>query len=345
MSHSQPPLAWDTFHGKLPVLQQPSTTQKQDTTSFPPKTSILMQLTDRVGILHDVLKYFWKYDVNISRIESRPKAGGEKFDFFIDCDGSCSDPHLQQLLAALREVAHTLLILDEREVPWFPRHMGELDTIANRILDAGTDLQADHPGFSDPQYRQRREELAQAARKYSMLQPDIEPVPYTEEDTSVWTAVWDRMEPLLEKHACKEYLSALQQMKDHCGYSRDTIPQQAEISKYLQARTNFRMRPVAGLLSSRDFLNGLAFRVFFSTQYIRHSSKPLYTPEPDVSAYLPNCARLLNHTCNRSFMNSLAMLLCLLIAILQISHKRLDLRASGLPTKMWTSWLIVTGIR
>ena len=40
--------------------------------------------------------------------------------------------------------------------------------------------------------------------------------------------------------------------------------------------------PAAGIVPIRDFYGNLADREFHSTQYIRHPSAPLYTPEPDL---------------------------------------------------------------
>jgi len=260
-----------------------------------PRTSVLMELPDRVGALHDVLKYYWKYNVNITRIESRPvnnnnnNIGHPKFDFFIDFHGKIGDPNVNALLKSLQQLTTKLLVLDEKEVHWFPRHISELDLIANRTLDAGTDLEADHPGFHDEEYRGRRAKLAELAVNHRTLNECIPRTEYTVEEVETWGLVWDTMDGLWEKYACKEYKTSVNLLKKHCNYNRNTIPQIGEISSFLQLQTNFRLRPVAGLISSRDFLNGLAFRTFFCTQYIRHPSMPLYTPEPDI------CHELLGH--------------------------------------------------
>ena len=90
------------------------------------------------------------------------------------------------------------------QVHWFPRHISELDLIANRTLDAGVDLESDHPGFNDQTYRARRGQLAKMAQNHSCDQP-IPRIEYTPEEIATWGAVWDQMEDLWEKYACQEY--------------------------------------------------------------------------------------------------------------------------------------------
>ena len=49
------------------------------------------------------------------------------------------------------------------------------------------------------------------------------------------------------------------------GFSDKEIPQLESISDFLKKKTGWRLKPVGGLLTQREFLNGLAFKVFHST--------------------------------------------------------------------------------
>jgi len=101
--------------------------------------------------------------------------------------------------------------------------------------------------------------------------------------------VFNKLTKLYRTHACKKYNDLFSQLVEKCGFRADKIPQLDDISRYLKARTGFKLRPVAGLLSFRDFLAGFAFRIYFCTQYVRHGSRPDYNPEPDV------CHEMLGH--------------------------------------------------
>lgn len=252
-----------------------------------PRLSLLINLRDEPAALANALAPFTRHHVNLTHIESRP-ARNDRFDIFVDCEGRKDQPHIVSVINELATLALGLLVLDDRTVPWFPRQISELDDIANGTLDAGADLSAEHPGFSDAVYRARRAEIDSLARTYQHGD-DIPIVNYTDSENKTWGEVYRQLQALHSKHACSAYLRALRELERHCGFGPEFIPQGRDISAFLEARTGFRIRPVAGLLSSRDFLNGLAFRVFFSTQYVRHPSTPLYTPEPDV------CHELLGH--------------------------------------------------
>ncbi len=159
-------------------------------------------------------------------------------------------------------------------------------TVAGHLVH----LDRDHPGFRDQQYRARRNTIARLALEYRPGDP-VPTVPYTKQEHRVWRRVWKKLGRLHRRRACKEYLDALELIE----LDKTTIPQLAEVNESLSRCSGFRMEPVAGLILAKGFLRRLRDGVFLSTQYIRHHSRPFYTPEPDIVHELVGHAATLAH--------------------------------------------------
>ena len=138
-------------------------------------------------------------------------------------------------------------------------------------------LGKDHPGFADPEYRQRRDRLASLAGSWTPGMP-CPVAPYTPEEDEVWRVVCDALETKHRTYASTVFLEG----KEMLGLPTDRVPQLDEVGDLLEPLTGFRYQPAAGLVPLREFYGALADRRFWGTQYIRHHSVPLYTPEPDV---------------------------------------------------------------
>lgn len=134
-----------------------------------------------------------------------------------------------------------------------------------------------HPGFADPVYRERRDALATLAAQWQQGEP-VPPADYTEAEHEVWRVVCEALETKHRTYACQEFLAG----KERLGLPVDRVPQLEEVSDLLAPLTGFRYQPAAGLVPLQEFYGALADRHFWSTQYVRHHSVPLYTPEPDV---------------------------------------------------------------
>jgi phenylalanine-4-hydroxylase len=116
--------------------------------------------------------------------------------------------------------------------------------------------------------------------------PDVE---YAPEEDALWALVSRELAAKHERYAVAEYLEAAARL----DLPRQRVPQLREVSARLEALSGFRMRPVPGLVPTRQFYGSLADRTFCSTQYVRHHSVPLYTPEPDVVHELVGHANML----------------------------------------------------
>lgn len=70
-------------------------------------------------------------------------------------------------------------------VIWFPMSIWELDKCHHLLTNYQPDMDSRHPGFSDKEYRARREHIARVA--FSYRHGDIIPkVEYTPEEVKTW---------------------------------------------------------------------------------------------------------------------------------------------------------------
>uniref|UniRef100_A0AAQ6IUL2 Tyrosine 3-monooxygenase n=1 Tax=Anabas testudineus TaxID=64144 RepID=A0AAQ6IUL2_ANATE len=222
--------------------------------------------SSKTSALSRTLKVFETFEAKIHHLETRPcrklkDSSLEGLEYFVRCEVHLSD--VSTLISSIKRNAEDVKTTKEVKFHWFPKRIADLDRCHHLVTKFDPDLDQDHPGYTDPAYRQRRKMIGDIAFRFRQRE------------------VYSTLRNLYTTHACSEYLEAFHLLERHCGYSADNIPQLEDVSRFLKERTGFQLRPVAGLLSARDFLASLAFRVFQCTQYIRHSSSPMHSPEPD----------------------------------------------------------------
>lgn len=136
---------------------------------------------------------------------------------------------------------------------------------------------SDHPGYYDAEYQAHRAAIAEAALRFrpGNRVPDI---PYTEAEHAIWRVVSAELAEKHRQHACRQYLIG----RNLLPLPSDRLPQLSEVSTAVNRLTGFTFTPAAGLVEQEDFYGSLADQRFQATQYIRHSSFPRFSPEPDM---------------------------------------------------------------
>lgn len=154
--------------------------------------------------------------------------------------------------------------------------------------DYASIVQTQYPGAHDDEYRGRVTSLVQASDE---AWPSIPTYTYRDDEHATWELVSEILIRLQDRYACEAYLEG----REALALPADRVPQLNEVSACMEARTGFMLAPVGGLLEKSEFLPMLQQKVMRCTPYVRHSSFPFFTPEPDILHELRGHAPMFMH--------------------------------------------------
>jgi phenylalanine-4-hydroxylase len=176
--------------------------------------------------------------------------------------------------------------------PARPVTASENDIYANPPDIAELELEPGHPGLGDEAYIERRKALFALCREHRLKSLGPPLIQYTAEEQRIWREVSPQLDTLHVKYASAIYLQA----KRDLGIIEHEIPQLRHLSTEIERRSGMHLVPAEGPIPYRTFYSYIAERGFPVTQFIRHGSKPEFTPEPDmIHDCLGHVPPLVNH--------------------------------------------------
>uniref|UniRef100_A0A3B4AF31 Biopterin-dependent aromatic amino acid hydroxylase family profile domain-containing protein n=2 Tax=Periophthalmus magnuspinnatus TaxID=409849 RepID=A0A3B4AF31_9GOBI len=137
--------------------------------------------------LSRTLKVFETFEAKVHHLETRPsrkhKDSLEGLEYFVRCELHLTD--VSTLIGSLKRNAEDVKTTKEVKFHWFPKKIGDLDKCHHLVTKFDPDLDQDHPGFTDPVYRQRRKMIGDIAYRYRHGEA-IPRVEYTAEEIGTW---------------------------------------------------------------------------------------------------------------------------------------------------------------
>lgn len=117
--------------------------------SLEPAPFTLAQLRDE--LLADNIPVY-----SIEQRAIKPSTYPTQFEFLVTVDA----PHADRVRAICKRHVCTIRMVDDKPKPtdaaWYPRSLTDLDENCKNIFTYGVELDSDHPGFHDAEYRERR---------------------------------------------------------------------------------------------------------------------------------------------------------------------------------------------